>query len=365
MGTFNSSEAKAIDRTFNKDRAARFPTLAAKPRIRQFIEQKPAPSPGEVGYEAFAREVLATAFYRDRVTIEDTIGERMLLAWRMTRDLARHMNLVASGESLTDALRPNLGNLDPWKLPSGVPDPLPDSDFSKEIVATGSPAVVARIMDFENRVPIEDRVCMDPDADEPAYAIGLPVLPPDRDDDSPLWKMWMYCVERIASNLGLSAGTPAVPDLAEHALPQLMTETRQAWPSRMELVTFEEILISETVDVLIDGSQRTAMQHLRHRYGLLPHEQRGLVEMARVACMEEANYDVDEARGVMVMRLERFIERSRQSYDLRAELGALKQMALVQGLARSEANDLVSDFTNVVRSVSASATRPKAFEHKD
>lgn len=52
----------------------------------------------------------------------------------------------------------------------------------------------------------------------------------------------------------------------------------------------------------------------------------------------------------MLLRLDDFCRRAREGLDLRAELSGLKAISVIQGLARTEGGDIVSDFVNVVRS---------------
>lgn len=375
MSIVSRSEALSTDYAFREDQAAVFPRLGPRPAVQRFIETPPAPQIGEDGYNEFVRQSMEAAFYRSRVSIEDTLGERIVLAWRITRELARHMFAVAEGETLAEALQPSYANFDPWSIPSPFDEPMPGSPTTRSIVTSGSPKLVNQILSIRERVPEQHWIKIGTKEDGSDSRVpGLPILPPDRDRDDPLMREWLSAVDQIASNLGLHAGSIEYPHMAQDALPQLLMETLNAWPTRAQIVTFEEILISEALDAitglsrnlmgqtLITTSQRAVQVRMSHRYGLLPHESKSLLGMVRYAAMEMTNYDVDEARGLMILRLENFADRSRTALDLRAELSALKQLAIVQGLARTESGDLNSDFTDIVRATSASDQKQKMFE---
>jgi len=343
--------AKNTDLAFEEDRAARFDSLEPPPDPGILKGSHHSPEPGEPGYARLAEDIIASAFRSKFVRVEDTIGERSLLAWRLTRELARHMGILKGGESLTEALKPSIENLDPWTIPRPPSDehPSPGSEFVKEIVSNGAPAVISDLAAFREKVPQEDWV-----VHEGTPYPGVPILPPlSHSRESGLFALWTKCVDRLASSMALSSGTTEQPDLAEHALPQLLLKTHEAWPSRSQIVSMEEIVTLETVGLMAEKSQWTVMRILGQKFGLMRHEQKAVVEMARLATLSMSNYDVEEARGMMVLRLERYIERCQESMDLRAELAAMKQLAIVQGLARSESGDLLGDFTKVVTNVAA------------
>jgi hypothetical protein len=68
--------------------------------------------------------------------------------------------------------------------------------------------------------------------------------------------------------------------------------------------------------------------------------------------------EIEEDRAILSMRLEDLIQRSRDALDMRVELGAIKQLAIVQGVTRAEPEDAMSEFARVVRKVTDQS--PKA-----
>jgi hypothetical protein len=360
---------ESTDLAFQSDRAAVFDSLREKTELIRYLDPQKHPTLGEPGYADFLRDTMQSVFYRRRAQLSETLGERTLLAWRITRELARHTGLLSGGETLASALQSSYECVDPWSIPKGIPDPAPGSPWAKEITSSGSPQIIGMLKQFESKVPMQDWVSLfgvdNPPPPPPDDATdgqprgrvpGIPLLPPQRGNDSPLWKMWHRAVCMVSDLLGLHTGTHIHPGLSEAALPQLLEQTRTAWPSRGQIMAFEQIVVNEAIDLILEKSSRGVTKELHKAYGLLPHEQKAVVEMARVEAMEQTDFDVNEARGLMVLRLEDYIHRSRENLDSRAELWGLKQLAIIQGLSRSEAGDLVSDFTSVVRSVSQRQT---------
>jgi hypothetical protein len=348
-------EAGDIDLAFDQDRSAKFSRLAEGQKLARYVDPPPTPKPGDPEYPAFARNVIESAFLKDDLALSDTIGERTVLAWRITRELCRHLNLVSGGESLTTALIPTVSNLDPWSFPSLPPTYHPTSPHAKEILKCGVPEILGDLETFQEQIPDKQR-WLTLGSDD-VRGPGISPLPPQTLRTAPVFQFWLSQVQKISYFLNLTAGSTEAPDLAQVALPQLLLDTHNAWPSRTQIVAFEEILVNQAIEELANGSQWKAMRSLQTRFGLLPHERKSVIEMARATLLDLTVYDVEEARALMIVRLENFVDRSAKAFDLRAELAGMKQLALVQGLSRTEAGDLVSDFTEVVRSVSASSKK--------
>lgn len=338
-----------IDLCFNEDRSAKFESLTPPTELVRYTHQPHAPDIDDPEYPSFARGVIESAFYRGSLRIEDTVSERTLLAWRITREMCRHLGLLAGGESLSTALLPTPANLDPWTHPTLPPHYHPEREHSKAILECGVPEVLGDLEAFEQDIPDKSE-WLKMGADSRAPGIGP--LPPNLPGTSPVFKFWLKQADRIARFLCLSQGSPIQQDLAEVALPQLLTETHRAWPTRGQIVAFEEIVVNHTIEMLSSQSQWSVMREINARFGLMRHEQKMLLETARATLLGITMYDVDEARALMIVRLENFMERSKQAMDLRAELAGMKQMAQIQGLTRTETGDLISDFTNIVHSVS-------------
>jgi len=143
------------------------------------------------------------------------------------------------------------------------------------------------------------------------------------------------------------------------ALPYLLQSpfNIENWPGADLLIEYESILIDDTLAMLIDDGARGTANAFKDKYGLLDHEARGLIKLARIEARNRMEAELDEDRAVLAIRLEDLIHRSREALDHRVELGAIKQLAIVIGVTRSEPSDAMSDFANVIRKV-ANEARP-------
>jgi hypothetical protein len=132
------------------------------------------------------------------------------------------------------------------------------------------------------------------------------------------------------------------------------------WPDPTLLYAYEGALIDEVLGIILDNGTRNAETWLisENGGGYLPHEARGFVRLAKFECRNRMEAEIEEDRAILSMRLEDLIQRSRDALDMRVELGAIKQLAIVQGVTRAEPEDAMSEFARVVRKVTDQS--PKA-----
>ena len=89
-------------------------------------------------------------------------------------------------------------------------------------------------------------------------------------------------------------------------------------------------------------------KYLRDEYGLRASEADHLVRIAKTGAVRIAESDVEEDRALMILRLERLIERSRDELDIRAEIAALKQLSIIQGLNYNDEANTMKDIIDVI-----------------
>jgi len=357
----NAQIAKATDSAFEADRVASFNDSAGVSEVQRYVFHSPSfDGINDPRHAEFAGMVFQSVFADREVSLDDTFGERLLLAWRIIRELGRHLDLFEPGNMLTEALQPDHYNVDPWTIPYGLPDPAPGTSNAKQITSNGCPRLIGKIQQAFTHRELANRrhhvYAGDDINGEPTRIEGLPLLPPRREPGDPLLDLYKESIAEIASHLGLRDGTPENPEMARHALPQILEDPVLAVPPRTQIAMFEELLVDEALEFVVDKSPRQLKAEFFRRFGLLPHETRGVLGMARWAAMRDFECDLEESRAMMVMRLDRVAERAQETYDIRAELGALKQVSIIQGLANVESGDLNSDFAEVVKSV---ASKPK------
>ena len=302
-----------------------------------------------------ARALFTRAFERPHITLDDLLPQRCVVAWRLTREMARLRGFVAPDESLTE-MHDDAGDF--WTVPRGL------------VLETGSwqtghyTPEVGQSMREAEALGENYRVIVN--LDEQEEKEGLALTPPPvplayREDDGSIMEdydpskdrllaVWLRLIDTLCRNMGIMAGSKDHPMLGRDGYAPLsrpMT-ARVAWPSHFQLVAFESMLIEEVLDLMVRGSLASLKREMKHRYGLIPYEVDQLVKMAKIQARAAIESDVEDDRGVMAMRLEDFVKRAQDSLDLRAELAGLKQLSIVLGLSRVEPHDTMRDIIGII-----------------
>lgn len=180
---------------------------------------------------------------------------------------------------------------------------------------------------------------------EAARAWGLPLLPPR--DPGPAAD-WCAAFEEVASDLRL-ARAPRGPDvlavLCEPGLASLCAVAPE------QVLAYEEVLVDAAQRLLVRHGERAVVDVLADRYGLSRREGLAACRLARADALLHGRSSVEEDRALMVAQLKNYLARARQSLNMGDEIRALKQLAHVQGLTRTEPEDAAAEFLGVVRRV--------------
>lgn len=313
---------------------------------------------------------LCRQFEIERMSMEDTLPWRIRVAYRITRELARLKGLVSDDEPLAAALTPSRDCVDPWTYPTEERYPPPGRPAQNAIAREA----LATLRRAREDLELVDQPCKFPvahsDETEPQLLGrgGLALLPPEvpwrwRDPDThevidtydesydPMLQQWVHLVEVIAGYMQIERGSEEDPDLGRLGLLGLVEpETvRMLWPSRLQIIYWEEQLIQETLRLLVDKGTPQTKQALKDKHGLTEAETRVLVKLAFQLARDNTDVEVEEQRAVMVLRLEEFVRRSREAMELRAELAALKQLSIVQGLSKTDPEDSMHVFGSIVK----------------
>lgn len=273
---------------------------------------------------------------------------RVRVAWRVVREIARLTGKIHPDEPLAEAtgLQPPES---PAELPGGTAVDswtAPDPWLVIEPVASwrrtpGGYNRVSKVLDEIWAAKVN---------------IGLGPTPQDLANDPDDIRALAYTevLKVVADSLRVYAGSTLDRHQGRKGLEGMMEpETiRGAFPNRIEIMLWEEMLIQETMTLLIRYGTNHTWSKLTKVYGLLEHEVDGLVKMARALARRRTEGDLEEDRSLMLMRLDEYIRRCRRSFDMRLELMALKQIAIVSGLVKIAPEDAASDFVDIVRKVS-------------
>lgn len=277
-------------------------------------------------------------FQAERLTLEDLLPARAFAAWRFVREFLRVQSVLRPDDSLTESV-PFDPACDYWTvLRPYVPRGL-----------APHPAL---------RAALEQAAALDPP--------GLPILPPPPppeqigEDGEPLagyrpgtdarLLAYMDAFEAITRYLHLDTSSPL--GLRGLASPSLF---RLLFPSRAQILATEEYLVGQALDLLVLRGVNDARRQLLETYSLEAHEVLGLIKMANQEATRRTEASLEENKAIMVLRLEEII---RQSFDPRAKMAALKQLAIVHGFGRMEPEDAAHEFAAVVRRVTAESARP-------
>lgn len=315
------------------------------------------------------REVIRRAYAEQDLSLEDLLPYRIRVAWRFVREWGRILGLLLPDESLAEALKPNDSTLatkiDPWQVPNS-PWKAP-----RNIGHLAYPEVVSTI---EKAETLPEDLCFhrwDYKSEKWLSFPGLSILPPpvpprwwtpdcdisdtyDINHDEAL-HLYLRAVKDVTTRLYVEQGSQDDLDQGRYGLAGLLEpETlRMAFPTRLQILVWEEMLTEETLDLMLQTSNIATKKELRKRYGLQDREINTLMRLATRLAAGSTSGDVEENRSMMVLRLEEYIRRSRDALDLSSEMKGLKQVSLVQGLGNDEKQDLFAGMMEAVRTVAA------------
>jgi len=245
-------------------------------------------------------------------------------AYRLIREWGRTINAFAIDEFLSDL------TLDRFLVPV-VPSTCPMTSFSLRAYSEFKAITTS-----------------------PVSARGIPILPSDHETN--FNKHVAHAYTRIMGNLSTFLRLDET-DYGPPALPYLLQTppNPKNWPDLYRLQEYEIHLVGEVLDILLDKGTRNAKDHLREVLSLRDHEINNVIRLAKIESRRRMEHDIEEERAILSMRLEDLIHRAREALDMRVELGAIKQLAIVQGVTRAEPDDAMSEFANVIRKVANSA----------
>lgn len=384
----STARTREIDEIHNSDHGIHF-NLSQEPldRFTQELLEQPTIEDElrlPMNQQQLTQHVIERAFFEESATLEDLAPYRVKAAWRIVREMCRIKGLAHAEDTLIDALEPSSFNIDPWCVPEPWrrPPSVPLNTLSQTVIKYYK-QVEQMSPKFQYKRHVLEAVEGQPDH---TVFPGLALLPPEIP-----WQWWeqdpqskrhslaenydphedlalvfyVKVITQIAQELQIEQGSRDDSDQGRFGM-KGMTDVeiiRQAFPSRFQIVAYEELLIEETLDTMTRNGQSRARKILRDRHGLTRREIEALCKIAKAYIRKQIEADIEEDRAFMVTRLEEFVLRARGAMDLRAELAGMKQLTIVLGLARSEMGDAMSDFLNVVSEVSgARGDMPKIEE---
>lgn len=283
---------------------------------------------------------------------------RVMAVWRMSRHCYMLKGLLGDDEQLSTAIGEQ--SPCPWWTPTR---PVADSRAARqnrnravmEILRRGTPGVVTE------DTPIAEARAWQESLAECEKALRMSAS--------------LDCREAIPDMLQVDLGSdmddlkhPRNPDEVDDRVARLA----RLCPTSDEVEQFEELLVYETLDLLVQHGTRRTINHLMEPdvetggsgLALTRPEAQRLIRITRGLGEELAGGSVEEHRTLMVARLENMAERCRDSLDYQGEMRAYKEMSRILGLTRSEPNDDMKNLVAIVGRVAESQrkellTKPK------
>lgn len=353
-------------------------------------------------YALWCKQQWAEVFRQPELTLEDLAPYRVRAAWRLVREMARargaispDMTLAEMEDSAVDPIVEEENNstgvaliYDAWTVPDqyNIEKQYAQKkngsamvDFQYARTHRAIEAAEAKLKNKDAYRPF--RWAFDKAKDEwvPQHYAGLPLLPPpvplpwiDRKADrpkqdydpsnpehDPALHAYIQILEAVCQSLYIDLGTENDQNAGKYGMAGLTDPyvIRVAFPSKTQIMMFENLLIQEAFTLLVKQGKAEAIERLKQIYGLQPIEALQLIRIASAKAGELMSGDLEEERAIMTLRFEEVIKHSRVALDPRAEIQALKAISVIKGLAQVSPQDAISDFINVVRSASKSTVR--------
>lgn len=294
---------------------------------------------------------------------EDLLPWRLRTAYRLVREMARLRGMIGDGDLLSDIQT----DYDPWIQPTKFdPNRIPkDTSQSFEVFQIFLEAEMLG-KDWQYSRP-----SYKPGVDRFTFP-GIALLPPpvpdkfinkqcevtedyDPYEDKALI-LYIEALESVAKYLKIEGGCELDPQLGSLGLrglydPELI---RLIFPTRTQLMAWEEILIDEATEKLIDLGTLGVQKYLKRSHGYLKHEIAHVTKAAKVMITRRNEFDPEEERALMALRVEDYIRRARSALDLKAEAFGLKQLSLINGLGKTDPEDANNDmFFQVAKRVTS------------
>jgi hypothetical protein len=281
------------------------------PALERFLAEPVARPMTDERALSFLREALGPIEPDPEPLPAETLRQRVVDCWRLARGIALVLGVCAEDEPLERAADAEDAGESPWTFPTRPKL----SASQQQLVRLGEATDMHRIA-----------------------ARGVTLLPPA---DRHLAATWCAVASVLADELRLRP-EPGLLD---------PRTCGGAGVSPKMVAALEELMVDEAGRSILECGERATTEHFRDKYGLARREAVGLVRLARADAMRMGGSSVEEDRALMVLQLKDLAGRCREEMNTDKELRVLKELARVQGLTRSEPEDLGRLFAGVIAGV--------------
>ena len=311
--------------------------------------------------EQIRKSIFKKAFAEQELTYNDLLPWRIKVCYRIVREMGRVRGLVCDNESLDYGLKPRPHNPDPWVIPEKYNRPK-----DRRPITAG---VVDSILAAEE-LPHDWRIRRRDFSDDTIKEyVGVALFPPAIPDrfltpegtiryeydpyQDRLLSAYLTIFVKTSDLLSVEVGSKSDPDLGRYGLTGILdAETiRAVFPTKIQILTWEHVLIDQVLDMLIEGSQRWVRRRLFEMYGFFDREIDSLIQLAQARAMQQHCGDKDQNRAIMVMKIQDFIRRSKDGLNFKAEMDGLKQLSIVMGLTAEQEDTILGDLVDLMKRV--------------
>lgn len=294
------------------------------------------------------------------VTLADTKGYRIRTAYRLIRQMSRVRGFLHGWERLQlvlDSLQDDNG-LSAWYTPMrmrdngqsvgyrGVRSLLYEIDRSKERYTFNTPNGYRSYKGVTTLPPPLPDQLLPVKAPDDIWELRIQGVVPEEyspEMDKPLC---LYCeaMTLLARQMGIEAGAPEEPWAGVYGLAGLLNPgaARLAWPTRDELIMYEEELLLHVFDILHQKSEIETQRYLTQFFGYTRFEAVDTVKMAFAAGGVLYSETAEEQKAVIMKRLDHIANKCSDACDPRAEFGVMKLKAQILGLTTQNEDESMS-----------------------
>lgn len=302
-------------------------------------------------------EIIRRLLIADELTLADTKGYRIRAAYRLIRQHLRIRGLLVGWARIQPILDqcPYNDGVSYWYAPTRLADTLYSTGYRGvrnillEAESSADLYTVNTERGYKSRKgstilppPIPDKLL---GAKSPAeiWALRLSRRVPESYSPEFDHSLCLFCeaMSLLAYQMCLHKGAAEEPWSGVYGLAGLLNPyaARISWPTRDELVLYEEELMLHVFDRLTVQSELATQRYMQQFFGYTRFEAVDIVKSANEAGGILYNEEAENQRAVLLKRLDAAMDRSVDACDIRAELASIKLKSQLLGLTANEENE--------------------------
>lgn len=266
----------------------------------------------------------------------ETHHYRVIMAWRMTRALARHQGRLSYDDRLSTAFDTDQS----WDVPMAALVPTVSTKDTPPPETWSTNHLLSR----------DGGLALAPTVTENGHVARFASM-----------------AARIASEMWLERGSKMQPKLGEYGLCGLLDPSTivQFWPSRHALFAWEAQLMKVVRLMIIQQTRPRIEQYLQDLLDLTEEEASGLFLLGTAMIRDAHNLDKDTNRAVIEAQLEEVIYEATACGDTTNRLRGIKMLADVQGVGASSLDSSFTTLLDSMKEVNAERSKQNFIQIED